>query len=193
MRRGAIVAMGLCLAVLLTGCTNEALAGQYASGSGSGYISGDGAYTEIPVGERDAPVVFSGTTETGATLGSADYRSSVYVVNFWYAGCPPCRSEAPDLAAVSAKNPKVPFVGVNILDTSATASTFAKKFGILYPSVIDTDASVQLAFAGSVAPNAVPTTIVIDRQGRVAARISGRLLEQSILTGMIDRVVAEAP
>lgn len=84
------------------------------------------------------------------------------------------------------------FLGVNISDSEAVALTFADEFDIEYPSIMDArDSAVQLAFAGSVAPNAVPTTIVLDRDGRVAARISGLIRDQAILAAMIDTVLAE--
>lgn len=181
--------------LLLAGCSaNDALADQYADGSGQGYISGDGAYTEIPSADRDEPIVFEGVDENGNTISSDSLAGQVYVVNFWYAGCPPCRVEAPDLAALATEyEGEVPFIGVNVSDSADVAITFAKKFEVPYPSIIDAGtASVQLAFAGAVAPNAVPTTIVVDAQGRVAARISGVLRDQSILSSMIDTVRAEA-
>lgn len=187
-----LVVVGAVVAMALAGCTNDALADQYASGSGQGYVSGDGAYTEIAPADREAAIEFAGQSEAGDAIASTDFAGEVYVVNFWYAGCPPCRSEAPDLKALSEKYGEVPFLGVNISDSADIAVTFEKKFGIPYPSIIDAEtASVQLAFAGAVAPNAVPTTLVVDREGRVAARISGLLRDQSILAGMIDRVVAE--
>lgn len=177
---------------LLTGCTNDPLAQQYADGSGQGYITADGAYTELPVEARDEPIVFSGTDVEGGAVSSEDYAGQVYVVNFWYAGCPPCRAEAPDLAALSTEYSEVPFLGVNITDSEDVARTFEQKYDITYPSIIDArDSAVQLAFAGSVAPNAVPTTLVVDREGRVAARISGLIRDPSILSSMIDTVLAE--
>ncbi|TAL43271.1 MAG: TlpA family protein disulfide reductase [Salinibacterium sp.] len=192
MKRAIAVAALVVLA--LAGCSsNEPLAGQYADGSGQGYISGDGAHKEVPPAERDAPIVFKGTDESGIPISNEDFAGKVYVVNFWYAGCPPCRSEAPDLKALSEQYTDVPFLGVNISDSSTVARTFGQKFGIGYPSIIDADtAQVQLAFSGAVAPNAVPTTLVMDRQGRVAARISGLIRDKSILADMIDRVLAEA-
>ncbi len=176
----------------LAGCAPDALAQQYADGSGQGYISGDGAYTEIKPNARQAAITFTGTDESGASISSTNYLGKVYVVNFWYASCPPCRSEAPTLSQLSTTYSNVPFVGVNIFDSSDVAKIFEKKFNISYPSIVDAATnSVQLAFAGAVAPNAVPTTLVIDREGRVAARISGIIRDRSILSGMIDTVVAE--
>lgn len=192
MRRLAVVAV---LAVLaLAGCANEPLADQYAQGSDDGYISGDGTIKEIPAGERTEPIEFAGPDESGTEISSDDFAGEVFVVNFWYAGCPPCRLEAPDLVELSAEYENVPFLGVNILDSPEVAQIFESKFGIEYPSILDAKTnSVQLAFAGAgaVAPNAVPTTLVIDREGRVAARISGLIADPGILASMIDTVVAE--
>lgn len=190
-----VLAAAGAVALLLAGCTaNDSLAEQYQSGSGQGYISGDGAYTEIPAADRDEPIVFSGVDEYGDELSSEALAGGVYVVNFWYASCPPCRVEAPDLAALSEEYADtVPFIGVNVSDSADVAITFAQKFGVPYPSVMDAEtAGVQLAFAGAVAPNAVPTTLVVDAEGRVAARISGVLKDPSILSSMIDTVLAEA-
>lgn len=184
-------AVALAVGIALAGCaSNDPLAEQY--GSGQGYISGDGAYTELPVAERGEPVSFTATTEYGDEVSSEDFLGDVWVVNFWYAGCPPCRLEAPDLAQVSTDYPDVPFLGVNTQDDAAQAITFAEQFGVPYPSVLDArEAQVGLAFAGFVSPNAVPSTLVMDREGRVAGRISGILRDPSILEAMIDRVADE--
>jgi thiol-disulfide isomerase/thioredoxin len=113
-------------------------------------------------------------------------------MNFWYAGCAPCRAEAPDLVALNKKYANsAQFVGVNVRDSAPTAIAFDRTFKIEWPSVMDSQSgSVLLAFTGVVSPQAVPTTIVIDKQGRVAARILGKF-EKSILDAMISRVVAE--
>jgi thiol-disulfide isomerase/thioredoxin len=193
-RRFLAAAAAALVTVALAGCTSDPLAQQYADGSGQGYVSGDGAYTEIPVSDRGAVIDYSGTTDAGSDVSGGDYLGTVYVINFWYAGCPPCRLEAKDLKAVSEEYTDVPFLGVNVSDTAELAMNFEKEHGIGYPSIIDAQTnSVQLAFAGqgAVAPNAVPTTLIIDRQGRVAGRISGLIQDKGILTAMIDAVVAE--
>ena len=186
-----VAAIILAAALALAGCaSSDGLADKY--GSGQGYVSGDGAYTEIPAAQREAPVAFSGPTVDGDVFDSADLAGQVAVVNFWYAGCPPCRLEAPDLAALSTQLDDVAFVGVNVYDTADVARTFDEENGIGYPSILDVaTGSVQLAFAGTVAPNAVPTTLVLDREGRVAARISGLLRDPSILQTMVETVQAE--
>lgn len=194
-RRLAVV-LAVASAVVLSGCTaNDDLAEQYRSGNGQGYISGDGAYTVIAEADRGEPIEFDGVIETGDTVSSDDYRGEVLVVNFWYAACPPCRLEAADLEALSQQFAPdgVSFLGVNIYDQAPTAMSFAEEFGVTYPSILDVnDGSVRLAFAGQVAPNAVPTTLVLDQQGRVAARISGLISEPSVLRSMITDVLAEA-
>lgn len=181
---------------LLAGCSaNDDLAESYREGTGQGYISGDGAFTVIAEADRAEPIEFAGVTDTGESLSSADLEGQVVVVNFWYASCPPCRLEAPDLEALSQQfaDEAVRFVGVNIYDQAATSLAFAEEFGVTYPSIVDVnDGAVRLAFAGQVAPNAVPTTIVLDAQGRVAGRVSGLLTEPSVLRSMITDTLAEA-
>ena len=194
-RRASAVVLATAV-IVLAGCTSsDPLAELYREGTGQGYISGDGAYTVIAESDRGEPVEFSGLIENGDSVSSDDYRGDVLVVNFWYAGCPPCRLEAADLETLSQRFAAdgVSFLGVNIRDEAPTALSFAKEFGVTYPSILDVnDGAVRLAFAGQVAPNAVPTTLVLDQQGRVAARISGLLTEPSVLRSMITDVLAEA-
>jgi peroxiredoxin len=187
------VAGAIALTLLLTGCAADPLAEQYAAGDNKGYIAGDGSVVEIPPAQRGDPIEYAGTTDDGAALSFTDYAGQVTVVNFWYAACAPCRLEATDLEATYQKYlpQQVGFVGVNVRDQPATARGFAETFGVTYPSLVDTDGEVQFSFAGKVAPNAVPTTLVLDREGRVAARILGRVLELSILNSLIDTALEE--
>jgi thiol-disulfide isomerase/thioredoxin len=180
----------------LTGCTATALQSQYQNGDNKGYIAGSGV-TEVKPGDRKAPVEFSGTTEDGSTFSSSAHTGDVIVVNFWYAQCPPCRLEAKSLEKI-VKNyaPKgVQFVGVNTRDDKSDAQAFDETFGVTYPSIIDAaSGKAQLAFSGTYRPNATPTTIVLDKQGRVAARIEGPINDQpSTLTSLIDTALAESP
>jgi len=184
---------GLVSALLLTGCTSDPLAEQYRAGSGKNYIAGDGSVTEIVPENRGDAVSFEGIDELGSAISAVSFAGQVVVVNFWYAGCAPCRAEAPLLeeAFVQTGPSGVAFVGVNVRDQAETALTFNTQFGVTYSSIIDTNGQAQLAFATKVPPNAVPTTLVLDRQGRVAARILGQLTDVSILTTIISDVAAE--
>ena len=187
-------ALGLGLAGCSTG-EADTLAQQWEDSGEKGFVSGDGSALSIATSERTEPVEFSGVTEYGDELGSADTMGSVTVVNFWYAGCAPCRAEAPDLvAAYDEFAPQgVQFVGVNTRDQSAQATQFAKEFGVQYASIMDSAGgrAVQRAFAGQVPLNAVPTTLVLDAEGRVAHRVLGQLAGESQLRTLINETLAE--
>lgn len=189
-----LVAGAAAIALSLTGCSSDPLADQYREGSNKNYIAGDGSVTEIVLENRGEPITFTGTTETGETVSSADYLGNVLVVNFWYAGCAPCRAEAPDLEQVYTETAPqgVNFLGVNVRDQAATAISFNERFGITFPSIMDQDGKAQLAFSSQVPPNAVPTTLILDAQGRVAARILGQIKDASILSTLIRDVAAES-
>ncbi|MGH3702987.1 MAG: TlpA family protein disulfide reductase [Agromyces sp.] len=181
-------------ALLLTGCTSDPLADQFREGSGKNYIAGDGTITVYDSAERGDAIEFSGETVEGEQYDSADDAGKVQVVNFWYAGCAPCRAEAPILQEVheAVDADEVSFVGVNVRDQAGTAAPFEKDYGIGYPSVLDVETGeAQLAFAGKVPPAAVPTTIVLDQDGKVAARVLGQLKDASILQTIIDDLLAE--
>jgi len=191
-----LVASALLFSVaLLAGCASDPLAEQFAAGTQKNYISGSGDISVIAAADRGAPVTWTGTTDSGDLLSSSDYAGKVVVLNFWYAACPPCRVEAPDLEALHTLylDEGAVFVGVNVRDQAATALTFAQDAGVTYPSIIDTNTgNLLLAFAGTVAPNAVPTTLVIDKQGRVAARFLGAIDGKSTLSTIIRETIAEA-
>lgn len=186
------------VALALSGCAlaPDDLASPASSQTGDNVISVDGRVVEIPIAERGSPVTFDGESEHDAAIRSTDYDGRVYVVNFWYAACGPCRVEAPLLEDVWRKYQpdEVGFVGVNIYDQAATAISFAEQYGITYPSVIDVnDGAVKLAFASATPIQATPTTLVMDREGRVAARIIGQLPSASILSTLVADVLAEKP
>ncbi|MFK4731315.1 TlpA disulfide reductase family protein [Agromyces mediolanus] len=192
----AAIALAAASVVVLAGCTSDPLAEQYREGSGKNYIAGDGTISEFDEASRGEPVSFSGTTVDGGDFDSADTVGDVTVVNFWYAGCAPCRVEAPILQDVYEEYDsgagEVAFVGVNVRDQAGTANSFEQDYGVHYPSILDVDSGdAQLAFAGDVPPAAVPTTLVLDRQGRVAARVLGQLQDASILRGLVDTLLEE--
>ncbi|TXK19928.1 TlpA family protein disulfide reductase [Homoserinibacter sp. GY 40078] len=183
--------------LLLAGCTAESghLAEQYEQGTGGGYISGDGRLVTIAPADREPAVVFGGTLDSGEPISSDELVGRVVVVNFWYASCPPCREEAPDLEKLHQQfsDDDVTLLGVNVSDDAGTALAFAEEHGVTYPSIIDVaDNGVQLAFAGGAyAPNSVPTTLILDREGRVAARYSGLIDSPSVVADIIDDLLAE--
>lgn len=185
---GLLVISGL---VGLTGCAStDSLV---ESVPGSNYVSSDGAVTEIAVDNRGEPIEFSEVTSEGTPITSDELRGSVVVVNFWFAACPPCRVEAPILAEMASTAPEgVRFIGVNVYDDRAAADSFEESFGIPYPSVLDNaTGSMRLAFAGDLPPSGVPVTLIVDKEGRVAARYSGAITDGTILAAMVEKVLTE--
>ena len=183
----ALFALASTLAV--GGCANnDSLAQQL--GADDNFISGDGALVEVAPDNREKPIQFVAVANDGSTVSTDDLRGSVVVVNFWYASCPPCRIEAPELAEYARTGPDgVRFLGVNTYDGEAAAKSFEETFDVPYPSILDVSTgAVRLAFAGSLPPNAVPVTIILDREGRVAARMSGYFSDINILISMVDKV-----
>lgn len=189
-----IVALLGSTVLALVGCTSDPLAEQFRSGDNKNYIAGDGTVTEFSETERPKPNPWSGETESGLQLSSDALLGNVSVINFWYAGCAPCRAEAPDLAKLyqDFKAQEVNFVGINVRDTAQTALAFDRRFGIEFPSVMDAQTgSVSLAFTGIVSPSAVPTTLVMNPEGEVTARILGRI-EPGILKELVETALEEA-
>jgi len=109
-------------------------------------------------------------------------------VNVWASWCAPCRAEAPTLAALSEKYTDVAFIGILTRDNPATAEAFVRRFALPYPTLIDD--SVLIDFRKSLPANAIPSTVVIDKNGNVAARISGEITFAS-LSEIIEKVSAE--
>lgn len=197
MRRYVTGLGAVLLALSLAACSGsgDTLAQQWQDATDKGYIAGDGTTSTIDPEARTTPVEFAGVTDEGEDLSSDETLGHVTVVNFWYAGCAPCRAEAPDLvAAYEQFSPEgVKFIGVNTRDGAAVSRGFASEFNIEYPSILDTegDRSVQRAFAGQIPLNAVPTTLVIDAEGRIAHRILGQIADESQLRTLIEETRAE--
>jgi len=188
----ALIALVGVLSISLSGCSaNDPLANQYKAGDNKNYIAGDGTVTEFAAENRGEAVKWSGTTVTADVISSSDLTGVVTVMNFWYAGCAPCRAEAPDLVALQAEYKNVQFIGVNVRDSAETANAFERNFEVTYPSIVDAKTgSVLLAFTGIVTPQAVPTTLVIGKDGKVTARVLGRI-DKSILSALIKTAVEE--
>ena len=188
----------LAAAVLLLGATAcsqdpNSVAAQAKAGDQKGYVSGDGAVETIPEADRAEPVQLAGELVDGGRWDSASARGEVVVVNVWGSWCAPCVAEAPDLQKVWAdlQADKVPvtFMGIDFREDPARGAAFAKKSGITYPSLTDESGVLILALQGK-APT-VPTTLVLDTDGRIAARVNGPV-GASTLRGLVDDVVAES-
>ncbi|MFJ9246203.1 TlpA family protein disulfide reductase [Streptomyces sp. NPDC101776] len=190
--RAVLSTAGVAVAALvLSACSSGGTSG----GSGNtNFITGSDGIATVKKGDRQAAPDLSGKTIDGKTLDTADYKGKVLVVNVWGSWCSPCRAEADNLVQVAkaTADKDVQFVGLNTRDTSTgPAVAFEKKYEVPYPSLYDPTGRLMLRFKkGTLNPQAIPSTIVIDRDGKIAARALQALSEDK-LREMLDPVIAE--
>ena len=177
MKKISLVLIGL---IFLTGCSSG------TSSNEDSFVSGNGAKTFISKADRQSAPQLSGITLLGAQYSLA--TNTVAVVNVWASWCSPCRAEEPILSALAKKYKDVAFVGILTRDNPVNAEAFIRKRKSAYPTLIDD--SVLIGFAKTLPANAIPTTLVIDKNGKVAGRISGAVTYAS-LSALIEKVVAE--
>lgn len=190
-RTSSAVLAAACL--LAAGC-----AGTNASGSGGTSGPQQNSVGTLrsgvfPAGSRQDVPALAGTTLDGAHLALASLRGRVVVLNFWASWCNPCRAEARNLASVYARTRAagVAFVGIDIKDDADAARGFVRDHAVPYPNLYDQSGQLLLAFRGR-APQAPPTTLVLDRTGRVAAAFYGQAVTEDELLGPVQAVAAEA-
>ncbi|WP_202865079.1 TlpA family protein disulfide reductase [Serinicoccus sediminis] len=190
---GAVLVPALALA--LAGCSDDdgtSINEQMRQGDQKGYVAGDGTIQQVAVAERDHEVTLEGTTLEDEPWSSADHAGEVVVVNVWGSWCGPCVAEVPDLVEVETEmreaGEPVTFIGLNSRDTIPNALAFEKKYAVPYPSLQD-DGGRTRAQLGSLAV-ATPTTLVVDGDGRLAARVSGQV-DASTLRSLVEDVLAD--
>ncbi|MEV7397584.1 TlpA disulfide reductase family protein [Aeromicrobium sp. NPDC092404] len=187
--RALRVATAVGALVLVTACS-----GGGRDRTTDGYVGADGSndlITLVPAADRKPAPELEGEGLDGKPLSTADFAGKTLVINLWGPWCPPCRAEAPALKQVSeeyaAKD--VQFIGMlTRTPDPSSAVAFNRKQGISYPSFADEGGSLELEFVDSLPTQAIPTTWVIDAEGRVAARIMDPKLRASTLAGVIDDV-----
>ena len=181
MKRRKLTFIGVIVsALLLSGC-----AGGGSSSTAENFVAGNGVVTFMKPAERKPAPVISGKTLEGDTY--LQPLGKVVVLNVWASWCAPCRAEAPALVSLSQMYPEVSFVGLLTRDNFSTARAFVKRFKVTYPTLVDE--SILIKFRDSLIANAIPTTLIIDANGKVAARISGQITVAS-LTDLINKIVA---
>jgi thiol-disulfide isomerase/thioredoxin len=191
--RAFIGAAALLAAVLAAvGCDGGGIGASTPLSSGQSFVSQSFQTTIFKAGSRPMSPAVSGTTLAGRQLSLASYRGDVVVLNFWGSWCSPCRDEAPGLGVLARKTyaSGVRFVGIDIRDEPDSALAFMQTFRVGYPSLNDPDDELALLFRSTVPPAAIPSTLVIDRSGRIAARIVGPA-SYSGLQALITEVAAE--
>ncbi|EON25399.1 MULTISPECIES: TlpA family protein disulfide reductase [Nocardioides] len=183
-----LVALLALLTVVTTGCSS-------LDGTGDkGFISQDGAVTQIPAADRGEAIDVTGEDLDGKQISFADLRGGVVVVNVWGAWCTPCRVEQPDLNEAAEQTAgAAEFVGLNIRDASVdNARAFVRTNEVPYPSIYDPDSKALLDFSAVHPVRSPPTTFVLDREGRVAAVVSGRLPSVGTLVTLVEDVDNES-
>jgi thiol-disulfide isomerase/thioredoxin len=188
-RRLPLVALFLAVSAV-AGCTGHGAVKQDVSGT-TGYTSGNLALDYVAAAHRRTAPDVTGRMLDGSHFDLSAWRGKVVVVNFWGSWCAECRDEAQALQQVYADDRArgVEFLGVDIRDDVPSALDYQRHYGITYPSLDDPANLVALRFRG-IPPNATPTTLVLDRSGRVAARQNGSI-RYSQLRDLVDRVLAE--
>jgi len=179
--RNALLAAITALSVAsLAACTDTKVTP--SSSNGQRYVAGSGSVEVIKPSDRKPAPELTGTTLDGGSFNLAELRGNVTVVNVWASWCSPCRAEAPGLQRVSTELARqgVRFVGIDTRDTNDNARAFERRFGITYPSVVDEDGTLLLRFKETLPPQAIPTTLVIDKDGRMAARALTPLTEERL-------------
>jgi thiol-disulfide isomerase/thioredoxin len=183
-----LLALGVAVGLLtVAGCSD--LQGT----DGKDYVGGDGQIVVIPPEDRGDPVEAVGPAVDGGEIDLADYRGTVVVANVWWSGCTPCRREMPLLEdVVDEVGPDAVLLGINIRDSSKeTAQAFMRGTEVDFPSFYDQGGEVLLAFP-DIRPNRLPSTAILDRQGRLAAVALGEITGPVTLGDVISDVAAEA-
>ncbi|TCC41252.1 TlpA family protein disulfide reductase [Kribbella speibonae] len=182
MRRTALLVAGV---LLVAGCSSGQQAAQNRQGQ-SGFVSGNGNVSTFAAADRKPAPELTGKTLDGTTWTLSEQTGKVVVLNVWGSWCPPCRKEAPELVAASKElGSAVQFIGLNTRDLDpAPAKKFVQEFGVPFPSIYDPNGKALLRFRGQISPKAIPTTLVIDKNGKVAGRVVGEVTKQTLL-GMV--------
>lgn len=192
MSRSRLAVAALAAALALTGCSGTtAEVGEGVQGPQLETLrtGDDGLIAEA---DRQQLPTLVGTTLAGEPLDVASYRGKVVVLNFWASWCPPCREEAPALIDVAEQTQAmgVQFVGVNIKDDKPSAIAFERKAGVPYPSLHDQPGELLLRFR-TIVPQTPPTTLIVDREGRIAGFFAGSVRISELLTP-VETIAAEA-
>lgn len=143
-----------------------------------------------PINERSEMPELTGTTLDGDPLTLSDLSGNIVVINVWGSWCGPCRAETPDLVRLSRKlaDKQVRFVGIDTRDNLSAAKAFVDKFKVPYPSIFDDDGQALLPLRQIIPSAVIPSTVVVDPLGKVAARIIGPVTYNTLNGLLLDEL-----
>jgi thiol-disulfide isomerase/thioredoxin len=175
------------LALATAACSNSSETA--SAGSDYRFVQSAPGIESVTTADRKPAPSLSGGQVDGQPFDLDSTRGSVTVVNFWASWCAPCRAETPNLESVAKQTQAtgVRFVGVNVKDSRSAAASFLRDKGVTYPSLYDDDGSLAASWP---VPVTLPSTVVLDRQGRIAARFRAAVSSTDLLP-VVQRVSAE--
>ncbi|MFE7544009.1 TlpA family protein disulfide reductase [Streptomyces platensis] len=190
-RRVALLAAGTAVAALTLSACGDGASGGSAQ---TRFVQGKNGVDTVKKDQRQPAPELSGESTTGKKLDVADYKGKVVILNVWGSWCGPCIAEAPNFSKVAneTKGKGVQFLGINTRDSEKSqATSFEEEHKVPYPSLFDPTGRLMLRFPkGSLNPQSIPSTIAIDRHGKIAARSIGPLAEDD-LRKMVEPLIAE--
>lgn len=172
----------------LVACSANANSVDATGGGGYGFVQQAPGQDFVEPGKRREPPSMAGETLDGEQLDLASLRGRPVVLNFWASWCAPCRAETPGLVTLADENKDVAFVGVNVKDEPSSARAFDRDFKVTYPSIVDRVGTLAAGWPISIG---LPSTVVLDGQGRLAARFTGGVVPEE-LTAVLGRLRTEA-
>jgi thiol-disulfide isomerase/thioredoxin len=177
---------------ILVGCTSGTDAVDQTAGGEFRFVAGTGKGEVIPASDRKSAPQVDGTLLDGGSWDLGAQHGKVVVLNFWGPWCPPCRVETPDFDAAykATKADGVEFVGVAVRDSEENVRAFYQDHRISYPTLFDRPGKTIQRFR-DLRVNGFPFTIVIDKQGRVAAVYPTPLVREDIQP-VVTTLAAEA-
>lgn len=180
----------LIISLLITSCATPV--SNISSDAESGFVSGDGTSVFLNISDRKPAPDLLNIEFLSSEIDLNSLKNKVVLINVWGSWCSPCRKEAPELEELYLKNKanNVEFIGINIRDSKISAKRFIDNFSITYPNIYDRDGKLLLGYKDSLPANAIPSTILIDKNGLVAARQLGPI-DKSLIQGFITELVEE--
>jgi thiol-disulfide isomerase/thioredoxin len=134
-------------------------------------------------------------TDPAKTVSLNDFSGQVVVVNIWGQWCGPCRAEITELQKVydATRRDGVAFLGIDVRDNNRDAARdFVVDRKVTYPSIYDPAMRTMIAFGGKFPTTVIPSTLVLDRQHRVAAVFLRELLAGDLMP-VVQRLAADQP